>query len=405
MANAVGIIAEYNPLHRGHEFHIAESRRRAGGAPVIAAVSSNFVQRGAPALARKDVRAAMALSCGVDLVLELPFVFSSHNGGVFANAAVDILAATGQVGFLSFGMETPDVAALERLAAILADEPEDFKRLLKDFLRLGYSFVQARSMALDEITGGAGEAINLLKQPNNNLALAYVKRLREKQYNIVPRAIERVGAGHNDTRGAGSATAIRELLSNRKPEEAYSLMPSRCAEILRDETDKGRAVYGQDRLWRAVKQALISGGTRRAADISEMREGLENRLIEAAYRAGSFDEFTDMCASRRYPKGRIRRHAIHILTGLNHADGRTVQASGPTYIKALGMNGRGRELLAAMRESAALPVITRSSPPRDETGVSELIARKERAATEIWETLTDNPRARAETMMKPVIRE
>jgi predicted nucleotidyltransferase len=377
-------------------------------APVVVVLSSAFTQRGLPALLDKWTRARAALSNGADLVLELPFVFSSHNGGVFADAAVDILAATGQVAYLSFGMETPDVAALEGPAEILADEPEDFKRLLKNFLGLGYSFVQARSMALDKIIRGsdnAGGTIDLLKQPNNNLALAYVKRLREKKYNIIPRAVERIGAAYHDTSGAGSATAIRELLSNGKPEEAYSLMPSRCAEILRAEADKGRAVYERDRLWRAVKQALISGGTRRAADASEMREGLENRLIEAAYRAGSFAEFTDMCVSRRYTKGRIRRHAIHILTGLGHADGRAAQASGPTYIKALGMNGKGREILAAMRRSAALPVITRSLPPKDETGISELIARKERAAAEIWETLADNPQPRAETMMKPVIAE
>ncbi|MDR1884923.1 MAG: nucleotidyltransferase family protein, partial [Synergistaceae bacterium] len=150
-------MAEYNPFHLGHLYHIRKSLETARADSLVAVISSNFVQRGEPAMIDKGVRAMMALSCGVDLVLELPVAFSSHNAGPFSDAAVDILAATGQVDVISFGMETPreGVPMLLRMADILNDEPHRFKFALKKNLSAGYSFVQARSASLEEIVPGS----------------------------------------------------------------------------------------------------------------------------------------------------------------------------------------------------------------------------------------------------------
>ncbi|MDR1515872.1 MAG: nucleotidyltransferase family protein [Synergistaceae bacterium] len=420
--NAVGIIAEYNPLHRGHAYHIRKSRGRGGFNAVISVISSNFVQRGLPAVADKSVRAAMAIESGVDLVLELPVVFSSHNAGVFANAAVDILASTGLVSGVSFGMETPDLPALSALADLLNEEPRSFKTSLKKFLREGYSFVQSRSMALDESVPGA---LDLLKSPNNNLALAYVKRVREKNYNIEPFAVERIGAGFHEEElpsvtgndiGAhiASAAAIRSLLCAGKQDErdkqklAYSMMPDACAALLREAWDGGRLALGGGRLWRAVRQALLRAGAEGLREISEMGEGLENRMIAAAWRSESFESFVESCVTRRYTKGRIQRHCAHLLIGLSHEESRAFQRSGPAYIRVLGANETGRSLLALMRDTASLPVISRAHVPKGRpdvlsvSGAAKMMEIEHRAA-ELWEMLTDRPEIRAEARRVPLM--
>lgn len=416
--NAVGIIAEYNPLHRGHVYHIRKSRERGEFSAVISVISSNFVQRGLPAFADKSTRAAMALACGVDLALELPVVFSSHNAGVFANAAVDILASTGVVSRVSFGMETPDLPALRVLADLLNEEPPAFKNSLKKFLREGYSFVQSRSMALDESVPGA---LKLLKSPNNNLALAYAKRVREKNYNVEPFAVERIGSGFHDEKlpcatGNGgfriaSAAAIRSLLCEGKRGEqdkqklAYSMMPDACAALLREDADGGRLARDGGRLWRSVRQALLRAGPEGLKEISEMGEGLENRMIRAAWRSESFESFVESCVTRRYTKGRIQRHCAHLLIGLTHDWSRAFQKSGPVYIRVLGANETGRGLLALMRDTASLPVISRARVPKDRDimSASARMMEIEHKSTEMWEMLTDRPFIRAEARRVPLM--
>lgn len=411
--NAVGIIAEYNPLHRGHEYHIRKSRGCVESSAVISIISANFVQRGMPALTDKGLRAAMALSCGVDLVLELPVVYSSHNAGVFAGAAVDILAATGLVSGISFGMETPDLRALCALADLLNDEPPSFKASLKNFLREGYSFVQSRSMALDMAVPGA---LDLLKSPNNNLALAYVKRIREKNYDIVPVAIKRAGRGFHDERlpdapgdrsaAVASAAAIRALMRAGEWELAYSMTPGPCAALLQEAKSGGRLVSDSGRLWRAVKQSLLRAGPEGIRAISEMGEGLENRMTAAAWRSESFESFVDACVTRRYTKGRIQRHCMHLLIGLGHDESRAFQRGGPAYIRVLGAGETGRRLLALMRDRASLPVISKASVPKGSQGAPDYASRMmeiEHRATELWETLTDCPNTRSEARRVPVM--
>jgi predicted nucleotidyltransferase len=353
----------------------------------------------------------MALLCGADLVLELPVVFSSHNAGVFADAAVDILAATGIVSCVSFGMETPDLPALRALADILNDEPPAFKTSLRKFLKAGNSFVQSRSMALDEAIPGA---LGLLKSPNNNLAAAYVKRIREKNYHMTPFAVERIGAGFHSEElpmgyGMASAAAIRALLRMGETGRAFSLLPKECADLLRGAMDGGRLADG-GRLWRAVRQAFLRAGAEGIRKISEIGEGLENRMLDAAWRSESFESFVSVCVSRRYTAGRIQRHAMHLLICLGHEESRRFQRSGPAYIRVLGANETGRKLLSLMRETATLPVISKASIPK--RGLDSFIdfpraARMmeiEHGATEIWEMLTDNPKIRSEARRVPVIK-
>ena len=344
----------------------------------------------------------MALACGVDLVLELPVVYACHNARLFASAAVDILVATGVVREMSFGMETPDLATLERLADVLNDEPEDFRALLKMHLAEGYSFVQARSMALDSLIPGA---LDFLRGSNNNLALAYVKRIREKKYSLAPFAVERVGAGYHDREmicgEIASATAIRAALTKGNLDAAAEGMPTEAAKQLLEAREAGHVVDESDRYWRVVKQAFIRASEVELSGIAEMREGLENRMAELAWRCDSFEEFVDACTSRRYTKGRIQRYCAHLLLRLNHETSRDFQENGPAYIRVLGANERGRELLGAMRKTATLPVVSGASAPF--SPYANRMMQFEHVATELWELLTKKPRPRNEARFVPAM--
>jgi predicted nucleotidyltransferase len=349
-------------------------------------------------------RARMAVACGADLVLELPCAFSCRNAGIFADAAVDIFAASGVVNVVSFGAESgPEKKSLfERLASVLNGEPEDFKAALKKFLGEGYSFVQARSMALDETAPGA---LALLSEPNNNLALAYMKRIMEKKYRVEALLVRRLGAGFHDreTRGGGpaSAGAIRQMLSRGEIASAREYLSGACFDILSREIQGGHAVTGTERLWRAVRQMIIRAAPEELSSLAEMREGLENRMRRAAYGASSLDEFVDACVSRRYPAGRIRRYCAHLLLNLGDARSKLFQAKGPAYIRALAANDTGRELLRTMKKTAALPVL--SKPGGKMSAYARELMAFERAASEIWETLTDAPRRNAESAARAVM--
>lgn len=351
----------------------------------------------------KEVRTRMALASGVNLVLELPVVYSSHNAGLFAGAAVDILAAAGVVTHISFGMETPD-DRLCSIADILIDEPLSFKSVLKDLLKSGCSFVQARSLALDEIIPGS---MALLKQPNNNLALAYIKRIREKRHQLEPLIIKRSGAGYHETevnRSAdtfASATAIRALFESGRSDEAFSLMPDESAPLLKEACKSGHTVIDRQKIWHAIKLSLLRSNQESLREIAEMREGLENRMLRRVYESTSLDDFIDSCVSRRYTTGRIQRYCTHLLLNLTHNMSRRFQELGPPYIRVLGADEDGRKLLCIMRKRATLPVISKASAPWNEYA-SEMM-RFEHRASEIWEILTDNPRTKREARFVPVM--
>lgn len=380
---AVGIVAEYNPLHRGHLYHIGRARELSGADSVVAVMSGPFVQRGEPALTDKWRRAQMALDAGVSLVLELPVVFAAHNAGVFASSAVDLLAATGVVSHISFGVESPEWQT-DRILDILLEEPAGFKALLQSSLKKGYSFVEARALALERVVpGSAGE----LRWSNNILALSYLLRIRKKGWPLIPVPVQRVGAGYHETESDGfaSATGVRKKLSAGSCGEALALLPESSAEILRDCLDAGRACIDRGRLWNILRAILLRSAPPQIAGHAEIGEGIENRLRREALNSVSFQEWAERCTSKRYPRGRIQRHAIHLLLGLEHWTNRSFQRLGPAYIRVLAADERGRRLLRRMRKNSHLPVITRCGAAK--SVYAERMMSFDVLAAELWEQL------------------
>ena len=331
--NVVGIIADYNPFHTGHAFHIAQTRRQLGKCAVAAVMSGNFVQRGECAILDKWSRARSALEGGVDLVLELPTVFAVSSAEGFAQSAALILEATGMVTHLSFGSECGDADKLQRVAACL-DSPR-YPDKLRQFLDAGLPFAACRQAAVSELL--RPELADLLTQPNNNLGVEYIRALNAMKSAIQPVTIPRVGAGHDegDHPDYPSASFLRQKIL--------------AGELFAD--NPASLQYGQ----RGALTALRTMAEGDFAALPDCGEGLSQRIFRAVRQARTLEEIYDLAKTKRYAHSRIRRAVLWGALGLKKDD----RPEFPPYLRVLGANEKGRALLREMKTSAALPVITK----------------------------------------------
>ena len=338
--NVAGIVAEYDPFHAGHAYHIAETRRRLGECAVAAVMSGNFVQRGTCAIFDKWRRARAALEGGADLVLELPTVYAVSSAEGFARGAVGILAAAGAVTHLSFGSECGDVDRLRQVAACL--DSEVYQAGLRRFLDEGMPFAACRQAVVRGILGK--DLSDLLSQPNNNLGIEYIRALNAMDSAIRPITVRRAGAAHDggDHPDYPSASFLRgEIRSGRLPAE--------------DPAD----------LRHCERAVLVRLRTMRAADWTALPdsgewEGLPQRLERAGRQCRTLEEFYDLAKTKRYAHARIRRLALWAFLGLRAED----RPAAPPYLRVLGFNDRGREVLREMKRCAGLPIITKPAHGR-----------------------------------------
>jgi predicted nucleotidyltransferase len=365
----------------------------------VIVLSSSFVQRGEPAFTDKWNRTEMALMGGASLVIELPVAFSCHNAGVFGSAAVDLLFSTGVVTDLSFGMEDPD-APLEQIAKALTTEPPEFRSTLKALLSEGFSYAEARAAAAEVIIPGARA---VLSSPNNTLAHEYISRIVSRNYGIRAFPIKRLGEGyHSESLDPfASASRVRKAIrSLGKGDPATGVLPEWSQSLLEREISRGRCLLSLDLYWRILSTVLVREDPETMAGHAEMKEGMENLLAAKARRCLSFEDFSRACTSKRYPKSRIQRHAAHVLLNYGHSLNRRAQREGPPYIRVLGFDDRGAEILRSMRETALLPIVFR---PRGRPGTYQRkIADLEYRASFIWENIVSSPDPGRESGKPPV---
>ncbi|MEQ2457298.1 tRNA(Met) cytidine acetate ligase [Flavonifractor hominis] len=371
-----GIVAEYNPFHLGHAFHLARTRSALGeGGAVVCVMSGHWVQRGECALADKWTRAALALEGGADLVLELPTPWAMASAEAFARGAVGLLAATGVVDVLSFGSEDGELDPL-RAAAAAIDAP-DYPQKLRSALDRGLSFPAARQAA-------AGAAC--LSAPNNNLGVEYLRSLNALGSAITPMTVARRGAGHDSTGhldGFASASHIRALLREGRTAQAAPLLPAGALEALGEPASLAwaeRAVLARLRtMGEGDWAALPDGGG---------AEGLPARLVRAAREARTLEEFYTLAKTKRYPHARLRRLAVSAFLGLNKED----RPAAVPYVRVLGLNGRGQALLKRMKQTCALPVLTKPAQARDLDGPGRALFAAESRYTDLFGLCFPTPR-------------
>lgn len=375
-----GIIAEYNPFHNGHRYQLEEARRLTGADYTIVVMSGNFVQRGAPALTDKRLRAEMALRCGADLVLELPVLYATASSESFAEGAVALLDRLGTVTHLAFGSECGDVEALKQIAAFLAQEPEIYRLSLKRFLKQGLSYPDARARALSLLNNPSGISQNalpveislpencgeILSSPNNILGIDYIKSILKCKSGIIPVTVKRLGAGyHAPLQLSGtyaSALALRQALyEKQEPTRLDPYMPREALALLTSYLAKNRAVFPDDFSEILYYKLLLERdmGYEKYLDVSV---DLSNRIRNRLHDFTGFGAFCDVLKTRELTYARISRSLLHILLDIRKEDlflGR--EEDYVPYARVLGLRRSAAPLLSAIRAGSSVPLITKLS--------------------------------------------
>lgn len=361
MSKVLGIVAEYNPFHNGHLYHLEESKKITGSKYVVAVISGNFTQRGDTSIVDKWTKTKMALDNGCDLVIELPLIYSISSAENFAAGGVKILNSLKVVDYISFGAETSDVNVLDKIANILYEEPKEYKSLLTSQLNKGMSFPKARQNALMMYLNDIRDYAEALSAPNNILGIEYIKSLKKLKTKIVPVPIERYETGYNDlsyTSDIASASAIRNIVKNGGFQPLKSLIPETSFQLLSNQIKLGQNVNDLSVFEKQIIYNLRVMSINEIANLPDVSEGLEYALKKAANISNNLDDLIENIKSKRYTLTRIRRILLYSLLKLTKKDMEVSKKVNP-YIRVLGFNNKGKYLLSeAIKQNPRLEVIT-----------------------------------------------
>ncbi len=368
----VGLITEYNPFHNGHKYHLETSKKLTGSNYSISVMSGNFVQRGEPALVDKWTRTKMAINNGIDLVIELPFVYASQSAEFFAYGAIKILDMIGIVDSICFGSEHGKIQELDEVADILVEEPKEYQQFLKKHLSKGSPFPKARSKAMREYfdiyinKNITVDFKNILANPNNILGIEYIKALKKINSSIVPHTIKRVSANYNSSKLSGhisSATAIRHNLIQEN--NISQSIPHSTKTIL----DSFFSRYGKFNKLSNYNNILLyilrTSSTKQLQKIYDVNEGLDNRIKKISNKYSEINKVLKSIKTKRYTFTRLQRILIHLLLNLNEEKFKTFLSAGPQYIRVLGATNKGCALLKKAKKTSKLPIITKLSTYKD----------------------------------------
>lgn len=361
MSRVLGIIAEYNPFHNGHLYHIAKSKQETGAQYVVAIISGNFVQRGDTSIVNKWAKARMALLNGADLVIELPTVYSISSAENFAEGAIKILNSLGIVDTLSFGMEAKDIATLNNIANVLFNEPKEYVTILSHELKKGNSFPKARENALMMYLNDIKRYANVMAGSNNILAIEYLKALKRTKSMINPIGIKREKVLYNDkyiVDEFASATAIRKMLITKQLGDISKVMPRNSYLLLGEELKKGHYVIDISRFEKEIIYNLRKMSLEDISKLPDVSEGLENSIKNAADSCNTIEELINIVKTKRFTQTRIQRILLYSLLGITKKQMEMSRKVTP-YVRVLGFNNKGKELISEMmRLNPKLNVVT-----------------------------------------------
>lgn len=336
----VGIIAEFNPFHNGHKYLIEKAKEVTGADTVLCIMSGSFTQLGNIALVDKIKRAKIALQNGVDVVLELPTIYSTASSEYFARGAVTILNSLHCIDYLCFGSETADIEELKQIANKLIFNDKAIWESITDELRNGLSFAASRQNAISKFLTQYETDISSLS--NNILAIEYIKTLIELKSTIVPIAIKRI-----EQENVTSATNIRNLLE--KKEYVGKYIPGVLPENL---------VFNKE-MYTLLKYTIVSKGVNYISKINEVTEGLENKIYSELNNSKSYDEFIQNIKSKRYQLSKIKRIMINILLDITKEDFISLNTDSNVYAHILAIKeDRKKEILSYMNQYANIPILT-----------------------------------------------
>ena len=412
MQKAVGIIAEYNPFHKGHEYQIQQAKEQTGANIAIILMSGDFVQRGTPAIFAKHQRTAMALLGGADIVFELPSFYACGSAEYFSSGAVSVFNALNSIDFLCFGSESGEIDTCRFLGKLLADEPKLYKEKLRSFLKQGLSFPAARKSALAEYLKEKDIPFSedFLDTPNNILGIEYCKSLAAQNSSIVPVTIKRIGSSYHETSLSSeypSASAIRreliaawntqkflsDTLKNAQPPAVKDYL---CA-LLENET-----FLIEDDFSLLLKYELMKNTPESLCAFSDMSPDLARRIYHHLNTFETFTQFAEQLKTKELTYTRICRALLHVLLNIPS----DLPAVSPAYVRLLGFKKESSSFLRILQKNSDIPIITKAADykkllPKEVHSLFE----KDLFASNLYETVKCNKKSTAFTndLQKPPI--
>ena len=339
----LGIVVEYNPFHNGHIYHINKAKELVNPDYTIAVMSSSFVQRGEPAIIDKWTRSELAIRYGVDLVIELPFVYSVQSADYFAKGSIELLNAIG-ITDLCFGSEDGNIDTFIDIAMAIKDNEDKYNFFVKSYMNQGLRYPDACNQSLKDILDKE------IRTPNDLLGLSYVKEIVFNDYKMKPHCITRTNNYHGDELSSiASASAIRNAIRNN--EDISISLPE--SHIYSSDT------YHLSMFYPYLKHMIMMSSLEELRSYHMVDEGLENVLYKSITQCSSIDELIDALSSKRYTKPRIQRMLIHILMKNKKED--INKAMSIDYIRVLNMNDKGRLYLNSIKKESDYKIITNFS--------------------------------------------
>lgn len=335
--DTIGIICEYNPFHNGHIYHLNKVKEMFPNSLIILVMSGNFTQRGIPSILNKWDKTEIALEYGIDLVIELPFVFATQGADIFAKGTISILKEL-KANYLVFGSESNNIEHLEELVKISFND--NYQNKVKELLDQGYNYPTALNKAF-------GNDVNI-DTPNDLLAFSYIKEIIKQEANIKPISIKRTNSYH-DTKinsDISSATSIRKAIEENK--EYQNSIPEITIEKLKNNT------YIQEEYFKYLKYKILS-----TSDLSiyqTVDEGIENRIKKYILEASNWDDLVLKIKTKRYTYNKINRMLTHILCSFTKEEANLLNEI--EYIRILGFNNKGKKYLNKIKKDVNTPIIT-----------------------------------------------
>lgn len=358
----VFIISEYNPFHNGHAHQIEEIRRTLRPDTIVSIMSGHFVQRGTPAILDKFSRARLAIAGGSDLVLELPTIYATSSAEFFAFGGTSIANRLDPNGTLSFGSESGDLDQIKTVSRLLAVEHGNLDGIIREELAKGLTYPAARAQAINHLTQEADVA-NLLSNPNDILAIEYVRAALNQQLSLNFHTIQRQGMGYHERQSNSmlehhhpSATALRQSMEENDFDRVRRGMPLACQGPFHEL--KGNLLLDETNLKRIIHYRL-SLFPKAITKLPEAKDGLGIRMAKAADQLNhlSLHDFALSVKTRRFTYSRIRRLLLHLALGFDELDYDARRRQAPNYTRILAFNEKGQQFLANTRKTREIQVI------------------------------------------------
>lgn len=352
----------------GHKYHLQNALKDTKASSVVCVMSGNFMQRGIPAIVDKWKRAEMALNNGVDLVLELPLVYSISSAEHFAFGSISLLNSLGIIDNLYFGSEEGDIKPLKKIANVLSDEPAEFKKILKNNINSGLPFHTSRSIALNKYLN-CDNVERILSNSNNILGIEYLKALNKLKSNICPYTLKRQGSNYNDEnidKFFSSATSIRNHLKTGSLNKIIGTIPIETYNILKEISLTQYPFIFEEDMFKYIKFKLLTDNNS-LNYLPDASEGLDNKIYKEILTSNSLDELILKSKSKRYTYTRINRILAQYFLGLEKYDLISLAKTPTPYARILGFNSNGRHILKKMKKTCDIDIITKV--PKNNTSI------------------------------------